>query len=203
MQIVEYIDYLRVRRFVKKMSNWWIEEYKKFHRDINDYGNGGAMKFHHLHIDDLIKDTETETLLDFGCGKAEVYTKNDWGWPKPTLYDPAIPEYSELPSGTFHGVISTDVMEHIPEEQLPEVVEQIFSRAERFVYLGIANNESSAVLSDGSNAHVTRKPVDWWAEKVDQYAPEKIYCHIKTYGDSNGYVILNEEHYLEWYINGI
>ena len=52
------------------MSNWWIEEYKKFHRDINDYGNGGAMKFHHLHIDDLIKDTETETLLDFGCGKA-------------------------------------------------------------------------------------------------------------------------------------
>ena len=118
-------------------------------------------------------------------------------------YDPAIPEYSELPSGTFHGVISTDVMEHIPEEQLPEVVEQIFSRAERFVYLGIANNESSAVLSDGSNAHVTRKPVEWWAEKVDQYAPEKIYCHIKTYGDSNGYVILNEEHYLEWYINGI
>ena len=94
-------------------------------------------------------------------------------------------------------------MEHIPEEQLPEIIEQIFLRAERFVYLGIANNESSAVLSDGSNAHVTRKPVEWWAEKVDQYAPEKIYCHIKTYGDSNGYVILNEEHYLEWYINGI
>jgi len=185
------------------MSNWWIEEYKKFHRDINDYGNGGALKFHHLHIDDLIKDTVAETLLDFGCGKAEIYTENDWHWPMPTLYDPAIPEYSELPSGTFHGVLSTDVLEHVPEEQLPEVIEQIFSRAERFVYLGIANNESTAILSDGSNAHVTRKPVEWWAEKVNQHAPKEIYCHIKTYGDSDGYVILNEEHYLEWYINGI
>ena len=141
------------------MSNWWIEEYKKFHRDINDYGNGGALKFHHLHIDDLIKDTVAETLLDFGCGKAEIYTENDWHWPMPTLYDPAIPEYSELPSGTFHGVLSTDVLEHVPEEQLPE--------------------------------------------KVNQHAPKEIYCHIKTYGDSDGYVILNEEHYLEWYINGI
>ena len=38
------------------MSNWWIEEYKKYHREQNDYGNGGALKFHKRHIDDLIFD---------------------------------------------------------------------------------------------------------------------------------------------------
>ena len=50
-------------------SNWWIEEYKKYHREQNDYGNGGALKFHKRHIDDLIFDTKAETLLDFGCGE--------------------------------------------------------------------------------------------------------------------------------------
>ena len=113
--------------------NWWIEEYKKYHREQNDYGNGGALKFHKRHIDDLIFDTKAETLLDFGCGKGDVYEVNDWDWPMPTLYDPAIPEHDELPDGTFHGVLSTDVLEHIPEEQVPDIIGQIFSRAERFV----------------------------------------------------------------------
>ena len=57
--------------------NWWIEEYKKYHREQNDYGNGGALKFHKRHIDDLIQDTKAETLLDFGCGKGDVYEVND------------------------------------------------------------------------------------------------------------------------------
>ena len=151
----------------------------------------------------MIKDTRAETLLDFGCGKADAYDNNDWGWPMPTLYDPAIPEYAELPSGPFDGVYSTDVLEHIPEEQLPEVIEQIFSRAERFVYLGIANNEAKAVLSDGSNAHVTRRDVDWWTIQVKTFAPKEIYTHIKCYGDWDGYVILNEDLYLEWCLDGL
>ena len=185
------------------MSNWWIEEYKKYHREQNDYGNGGALKFHKRHIDDLIQDTKAETLLDFGCGKGDVYKVNDWDWPMPTLYDPAIPEYEELPDGPFDGVLSTDVMEHIPENQIPEIIDQIFSRAERFVYLGIANNEAHDVLSNGTNAHVTRQSVEWWANQVELHAPKKVYTHIKTYGDSNGYMILNEEIYLEWMLENV
>ena len=98
--------------------NIWIEEYKKFHKEHSNYGSGGAIKFYWKHIDDLIKDTKAETLLDFGCGKGTVYEVNDWDWPKPSLYDPAIPEFENLPDGPFHGIISTDVMEHIPEMQL-------------------------------------------------------------------------------------
>jgi len=178
--------------------NWWIEEYKKFHKEERDYGNGGTLKFHKRHIDDLIIDTKSETLLDFGCGKADVYEVNDWDWPTPTLYDPAIPKHDELPAGTFHGVLSTDVLEHISEEQIPYIINQIFSRAERFVYLGIANNESN-----GSNAHVTRRPVEWWKDQVEIHAPKEVYTHIKTYGDNNGYVILHEEIYLEWMLENV
>ena len=53
--------------------NVWIEEYKKFHKEHSNYGSGGAIKFYWKHIDDLIKDTKAETLLDFGCGKGTVY----------------------------------------------------------------------------------------------------------------------------------
>ena len=52
--------------------NIWIEEYKKFHKEHSNYGSGGAIKFYWKHIDDLIKDTKAETLLDFGCGKGTV-----------------------------------------------------------------------------------------------------------------------------------
>ena len=71
------------------------------------------------------------------------------------------------------------------------------------MYLGIANNEAQAVLSDGTNAHVTRKPVEWWKTQVETYAPKEVYTHIKTYGDSDGYVILHEELYLEWMLENV
>ena len=35
---------------------------------------------------------------------------------------------------------------------------------------------------------------------VEKYASHKVYTHIKTYGDCNNYEILNEDLYLEWYL---
>ena len=179
----------------------WIEEYKKYHAQHSAYGNGGALKFHWQHINDLIKDTKAETLLDYGCGKAEVYDLNDWGWPITGLYDPAIPEYEKLPAGPFDGVISADVMEHIPKEQLPETFDIIFSRAEKFVFLAICTQPAIATLPSGENAHCTVEPIGFWVTMIEKYAPKRVYTHIKTYGNCNNYSILNEDLYLEWYLN--
>ena len=51
------------------MTNWWIEEYKKYHaeKDTNYPGNNLKPQLHH--IKDLVQDTNAETLLDYGCGK--------------------------------------------------------------------------------------------------------------------------------------
>ena len=102
------------------IMNWWIEEYKKYHaeKDTNYPGNNLKPQLHH--IKDLVQDTKAETLLDYGCGKGLQYTKYKYHEElgiMPALYDPAVPEYEELPEGKFDGIYSTDVMEHIPKEQ--------------------------------------------------------------------------------------
>tara|TARA_S200000501_G_C20510399_1_gene606645 strand:+ start:85 stop:675 length:591 start_codon:yes stop_codon:yes gene_type:complete len=186
--------------------NEWIEQYKQYHLENTEYGNGGCLKFYLQHIIDLVQDWNAESLLDFGCGKAEGYLEykhhEHWGI-MPSLYDPAIPEYQNIPEGTFDGVISFDVMEHIPKEQIPETFDQIFSRADKFVFLGIATSPAKAVLPNGDNAHCTVEPIGWWEEMVHKHAPKKVCTHIKTAGHCNNYSILNEDLYMEYFLNNL
>ena len=187
--------------------NEWIEQYKKYHKEHTEYGNGGGLKFYLQHIIDLVQDTKAESLLDYGCGKAEGYLvynhHHHWGNIMPSLYDPAIPEYEVLPEGTFDGVVSFDVLEHIPKEQIPETFQKIFNKANRFVFLGIATSPAKTVLSNGDNAHCTIEPIGWWETMIERYAPKKVYTHIKTYGYCNNYSILNEDLYMDFFLNNL
>ena len=51
------------------MTNPWIEEYKKYHAEKNTNYPGNNLKPQLHHIVDLVQDTKSETLLDYGCGK--------------------------------------------------------------------------------------------------------------------------------------
>ena len=88
--------------------NEWIDQYKQYHADENTNYPGNNLKPQLHHIKDLVTDTKAETLLDYGCGKGLQYTKwkhhEDLGI-MPTLYDPAVPEYENLPDGPFHGCL--------------------------------------------------------------------------------------------------
>lgn len=188
--------------------NWWIEEYKKYHAEEETVYPGNNLKPQLHHIHGLVLDTRSESLLDYGCGKGFQYSKwkhhEAWGF-MPALYDPAVPEHEHLPEGPFDGVYSTDVLEHIPEEQLPEVIHNIFSRAKKFVFLSICTKPAIAILPSGENAHCTVEPIGFWVNAVEKYAPKasRVYTHIKTYGNDNNYRILNEDIYLEWFVENL
>ena len=49
--------------------NWWIDEYKKYHAELNTNYPGNNLKPQLHHIVDLVKDTKAKTLLYFGCGR--------------------------------------------------------------------------------------------------------------------------------------
>tara|TARA_Y100000782_G_C9986464_1_gene182499 strand:- start:179 stop:532 length:354 start_codon:yes stop_codon:yes gene_type:complete len=114
----------------------------------------------------------------------------------PELYDPAITQFNKLPDGPFDGVISLDVLEHIPEKEIPQTLIDIFDRAKKFVFLGIDTSPAQAVLSNGENAHCTLKSLRWWVNMVNEHG-KKLYTHVMTNGQDSGYEILNDELYLE------
>ncbi len=85
-------------------------------------------------------------------------------------YDPGYPPYAALPEGKFDGVISTDVLEHCPEEDMPWIVAELFACATRFVFANVACFPARKRLPNGQNAHCTVRPLKWWRELIEKVA---------------------------------
>ena len=161
----------------------YIEQYKQMYYT-------GDMLFPNLeYIVKMIELTQAKSLLDFGCGKGKQYT----GWGEltahitlgmmPALYDPGVKEFEKVPEGKFDGVYSTDVMEHIPKDELQDALEIIFNKASKFVFLAICTQPAMQLLPNGENAHCTLEPIEWWKEIVEKYRPSEIRTEIRTYGN--------------------
>lgn len=163
-----------------------IEQYKQLHREEIRYA-GDSTKIHKYNIGEFIESLDCKSILDFGCGKGNQYHiekihETNFRGVMPSLYDPAVEQYSVLPDGTFDAVMSTDVLEHIEEEDLDDVFKLLYSKANKFVYHGIANFPAVVTLPDGRNAHVIQQPLDWWIEKILPHADKftVIFVYNKT-----------------------
>lgn len=134
--------------------------------------------------------TRAKHLLDFGCGKARGYfealkvngqvysTLHDALGIDPActyLYDPGLPEFSQPPrkDQTFDLVVCTDVLEHIPEEDTDMVLDYLFEKCNKGLFLSIACDKALAILANGENAHVNVKSPDWWIEKLETRRKKK------------------------------
>lgn len=117
--------------------------------------------------------------LDFGCGPATAYREgsfihdrifNELGG-KAILYDPAVPELSHLDTDrTYKGVISIDVLEHIPDTDTHNVLDMLFGLCEEWMFLFISTKPTSGKLVDNSLAHITIKTREEWVEIISEYA---------------------------------
>ena len=169
-----------------------VDQYKEMHKDENLYA-GSSTQIHKNYIAQFLKEFNCQSILDYGCGKGIQYFKeklheSHFNNVMPSLYDPAVEQFSIMPAGSFDAVISTDVLEHIEEQDLPQVIAEIYSKADKFVYLGISNEPASSILPDGRNAHVTQKSLDWWIEQTLPFADKFTLMYV--YGRSTGKAIL-------------
>jgi hypothetical protein len=127
-------------------------------------------------IRSLVDRYQARTVLDYGSGKGGQYVPRPltdqkgkryasiaefWG-ASVTCYDPAYSPLSALPTGRFDGVISTDVLEHCPEDDMPWIVAEMFEFATKFLFVNIACYPAAKRLPNGENAHCTIKPPAWW-----------------------------------------
>ncbi len=130
-------------------------------------------------IGELCRQFGARTMLDYGSGKGKQYliTRIDdgagriyegivdyWGVDSVHCYDPGYLPHSQRPSGKFDAVISTDVLEHCPEEDVPWILDDMFGFARLFFYANVANFPAVKTLPNGENAHCTIKPVEWWQD---------------------------------------
>lgn len=139
---------------------------------------GYSLLPHVDHIKRLIQKYDANHILDYGCGKGAQYTipiidvglqekellVDYWNITGVHCYDPCVEEFSELPSGNFDGVISTDMLEHCSEEDVSWIVDEMFSFANSFLYTNIACYPAKKTLPNGENAHCTIKSPVWWRD---------------------------------------
>jgi hypothetical protein len=136
-------------------------------------------------IRDMVQRTGARSIIDYGAGKGLGYEQRDlrlkngetissiqdyWGVDSVRCYDPGYEPFAELPTEPCDGVISTDVLEHITEPDVPWVIDEMFSLATRFVYANIACFPAVKSLPNGQNAHCTVRPPEWWAGVVHAVA---------------------------------
>ena len=161
-----------------------IEFYKKFHlktgfqdNSTNSY-NGWATLFFADFLKNFIEINKCKTLLDYGSGKGQFYFEerkfnnkiyppisNYWNI-KPTLYDPGVNMHKNKPKNKFDIVISIDVLEHIPAQDLEWVIKEIFSFSKDIVFINVACYRAGKILDDGRNAHVSIFNPSKWNEII-------------------------------------
>jgi hypothetical protein len=141
--------------------------------------SGVSLTEHVAPVAHLVRTHGARTILDYGAGKGTLYqpapgrdpasrfkVMAQWGEAEVTCYDPAYAPFAEPYADRYDGVISTDVLEHIPAEDIPWVLHHLFAHASRFVYLVAACFPAKKILPDGTNAHCTLCPPYWWVEQV-------------------------------------
>jgi len=110
-------------------------------------------------IKDLVDRYGAKTILDYGCGKGLQYkdrlpygggagielpeskwkTFDEYLGVSVYCYDPCVAGFEQLPpAGTkFDGVICTQVLNSIPDADMPWVRERLESYAEQFCFIGV------------------------------------------------------------------
>jgi hypothetical protein len=144
--------------------------YEEFHRRRKFLG--WATPLYTAQINELVQSTGTKTILDYGCGAGEQYTVRNchhaWGGIMPWLYDPFVASFNKPPSGKFDGVLCNDVLEHIPEDELDEVYEELIGYTRLWCFISVCCRPANTkkLLPGGKNVHVTLRPPEWWREKI-------------------------------------
>ena len=134
-----------------------LEIYKKLHLNGTELDSakntfdGKSLKFFFQPIKQVIDLTKSNSIIDFGCGKAKYYFEevkinnklysnisNYWNIKDVYLYDPGVKNFSAYPSRKADGIICIDVVEHIPESDAISFIMELFKLANKFIFIVIA-----------------------------------------------------------------
>ncbi|TDW25946.1 methyltransferase family protein [Rhizobium azibense] len=150
------------------MERKFIDDYAHLHSS-GVYGFGGR------HLPEVLPHLmafKPESLIDYGAGRSRIAERlgKKAGIRDVVAFDPAIPDRATPPNRRFSVVVSFDVLEHIPEEEMDAVLREMATLAPNALHV-IDTRPAKATLSDGRNAHVSQHDEEWWLERLGHFWP--------------------------------
>lgn len=153
-------DSIRSFAFIKNLPGYHdtLDQYRQIH--CGAYGTTA-----YLYFDKIAKEAislKPSSILDYGCGRGDLVA-HFWkdGERRIAKFDPAIPQFKEMPEGEFDLVLCTDVMEHILIGDVDRVFREIRKKSHNVIFT-ISLRPARARLPDGRNAHVTLLSASEW-----------------------------------------
>lgn len=150
--------------FVRDLPDYrqTLDQYKEIH--ARAYGVSA-----YLYFDQIAKEVvnlRPGSILDYGCGRSDMVA-HFWneGRRRIAKYDPAIPQFEQMPGGEFDLVLCTDVMEHIQIADIDRVLSEIRAKSANALFT-ISMKPARARLPDGRNAHVSLLTASEWTRWV-------------------------------------
>ena len=145
---------------LKTISQEYLETQKQLHQNPN-YGVASLQMA--PFVKKIFEDSNFISISDYGAGKKnlekkllELGLKNFDYYP----YDPVFPEYG--PPKKADIVCCIDVLEHIEEEYLTNVLDELKKITMKLGFFTIATKPAGKFLKDGRNAHLIQKQASWW-----------------------------------------
>jgi len=138
-----------------------LDQYKLLHSQC-EYGKSSEKLYEN--ILPLVKEINPISILDYGCGNSKLIDMLPAK--EKCRYDPAIPQYEICSRGSFDLILCTDVLEHIPEKYIDNILKHLFDLSNKVIF-SIALKQATICLPNGENAHCTLKPIEWWLQKIE------------------------------------
>jgi hypothetical protein len=145
-----------------------IEQYRQIHA-AGPYGKSSAKNLRFLRPEITL--LKPRSIIDYGCGQSRFLDELRLGYEVDLIrYDPAIPQFSRKPTIRADLLVNIDVLEHIEERDLDDVIDDLASLSRNAIII-IDTKPASTFLPDGRNAHVTIRPHLWWRERLLKHFP--------------------------------
>ena len=142
-----------------------IDQYRHLHETTN-YTCGACDRNVYNMFRQIASAFALKSVLDFGSGRTSMSDDMFRGTGvKVVNYYLRWRRSSKWPDEFFDLVICTEVLEHIPEDEVYRTLSHIKSLG-RYGLFSINTAPAAKTLPDGSNAHCTVRPPSWWHNEL-------------------------------------
>lgn len=152
-----------------------LDQYAAIHSQKR-YGTGSAKARRWIEPWVIIR--RPSSMLDYGAGQSrmvEMLRAKTLGVRH--RFDPAISEINFVPHTHYDLVTCTDVLEHLDQHEIPQVLKHIRSLTEHAI-IAADTRPADTTLPNGENAHATVQPPEWWASQISSVFGSAELIHV-------------------------